>query len=196
MKKTFATAGTIVVAAALLGVNLSLGWNSRSSYGFESTVGKSSGASHDRGLTSLVYDVLYSNASSLPIEFQGIKAQAWEPWPVENPLPCFPPIDNWKKSQMVRSDQGMLFLKTYKTGSSTSSGVALRIARNVARRRQNQTADDIPICDARVDHAWAGQLFPDRIREKSGMCTTKLWSFSLAPAFIISTRSSIRRSLL
>ena len=51
--------------------------------------------------------------------------------------------------------RGFLYVKPYKTGSSTTSGVNLRIARNVARRRphlfQNSSTSST-ICDARFDH--------------------------------------------
>ena len=61
--------------------------------------------------------------------------------------------------------RGFLFLKTYKTASSTAAGVNLRIARNVAARRfQNTTStaaaavntntnvSSFDFCNARFDH--------------------------------------------
>ena len=59
--------------------------------------------------------------------------------------------------------QGFFFLKTFKTASSTSAGVNLRIARNVARRVQKEQQSQVDdtsnnnnvtfdFCKARFDH--------------------------------------------
>jgi hypothetical protein len=45
-------------------------------------------------------------------------------------------------------DRGFFFLKTYKTGSSTSAGVNLRLAQNIARRQQR----NFDFCNARFKH--------------------------------------------
>jgi hypothetical protein len=76
---------------------------------------------------------------------------------------------------------GFLFLKAFKTGSSTSSGVNLRMARNVARRHQQQQDDkdnnDFEICRSRFDHAWASERYATRKVDDSF-----LWSVIRSPA--------------
>ena len=81
--------------------------------------------------------------------FTGILARAFDPWPIQqHPLPCFLTSEessSWRGLQRTPSDQGFLFLKPYKTGSSTVSGINLRIARNVARKQQRE--EDGNACD-------------------------------------------------
>jgi hypothetical protein len=83
--------------------------------------------------------------------FGGITARAFEGWPAETTLPCFPADKNWKdtSSQVSPAIKGFFYLKPYKTGSSTTSGVQLRISRNVARRRRDV---DSEMCKSRFDH--------------------------------------------
>jgi hypothetical protein len=64
--------------------------------------------------------------------FSGILARSFEPW--KHPLPCFKP-DIKLENQDTPSMNGFLYVKPYKTGSSTTSGINLRIARNVAIRQ-------------------------------------------------------------
>jgi hypothetical protein len=68
----------------------------------------------------------------------------------------------------VPATRGFLFLKTFKTASSTSAGVNLRIAKSVAQRHENHS---FPFCQARFDHAkrWDGHgtLFANRTLEES-----------------------------
>jgi len=93
--------------------------------------------------------------SLIPSKNMKVKPRAFDPWPDNRPLPCFPPdgvmIDNGPiiVDHENPVSRGFFFLKTYKTGSSTSAGVNLRIARNVARR-QNR---DFDFCNSRFDHA-------------------------------------------
>jgi Galactose-3-O-sulfotransferase len=87
---------------------------------------------------------------SLTRNFSGVVARAFKPWPADTPLPCYPAEKEWESMdiQFSPANEGFLYLKPYKTGSSTTSGVNLRIARNVARRQQG----DIKICKTRFDH--------------------------------------------
>jgi hypothetical protein len=100
----------------------------------------------------------------------GIIPRPFQPWPNRTLLPCYPPRDDWAsgKVQNSPSKRGFLYVKPYKTGSSTTSGVNLRIARNVAQRRKRL---NITICDARFDHGptfFPGYtLFNDRISNAS-----------------------------
>lgn len=98
-----------------------------------------------------------------------VKPRAFDPWPLDHPLPCFPPDGVMVEHGPVfvphdrPVSKGFFFTKTFKTGSSTSAGVNLRIARNVARRRHA----DFDFCRARYDHGtpWkfhAATLFGNR----------------------------------
>ena len=66
--------------------------------------------------------------------FSGILARSFESW--THPLPCFEPEQDWPSLQVQKTpaETGFLYVKPYKTGSSTTSGINLRIARNVALR--------------------------------------------------------------
>jgi hypothetical protein len=68
--------------------------------------------------------------------FSGILARSFEPW--AHALPCFEPEEDWQAIEVQNSpaDSGFLYVKPYKTGSSTTSGINLRIARNVAVRKE------------------------------------------------------------
>lgn len=68
--------------------------------------------------------------------FSGVLARSFEPW--THPLPCFEPEEDWQAIDVQNSpaESGFLYVKPYKTGSSTTSGINLRIARNVAVRKE------------------------------------------------------------
>jgi hypothetical protein len=94
--------------------------------------------------------------------FDGVWARPYQPWwwvgdqdmrPL--PLPCFKPDENWSKVRLQPppAATGLLFVKPYKTASSTGAGLHLRIARNAANRQHNRKSSDAwPICKARFDH--------------------------------------------
>ena len=101
-----------------------------------------------------------------------VRPRVFKPWPLQLPLPCQPPEEDMlyqstSKSHNLPATTGFLFLKTYKTASSTSAGVNLRIARNLARRENHP----FPVCRARFDHVtpWHrhGTLFANRTTAKS-----------------------------
>jgi hypothetical protein len=79
-----------------------------------------------------------------------IVPRAYTQWPTEIDLPCFEPERNWMKYPITvkPTSDGILYLKPIKVGSSTSAGVNLRIARNVA----NQQNKSYSICKVRVAH--------------------------------------------
>jgi len=112
------------------------------------------------------------------LNFSGIVAQAFEPWPYE--LPCFEPQENWLTPKVQRNktgaEMGFHFMKPQKTGSSTTSGINLRIARNVAQRLNKS----YEFCRARFDHGPSGfpaaDLFANRDPERSF-----LWSVIREP---------------
>jgi hypothetical protein len=124
----------------------------------------------------------------LPNAFEGVRARPFTPHsysknhPNQNQtLPCISTEANWRDGsvQNTPSDVGFLFLKAFKTGSSTSLGVNLRMARNVARRQQQQDDKDnnFEICRSRFDHAWASDRYANRKVDDSF-----LWSVIRSPA--------------
>jgi len=95
--------------------------------------------------------------------------RVFDSWPLNQPLPCYPPENDWHDWEVARShsDTGLLFMKPMKTGGSTAAGVHLRMAHHVARR-QNQTFD---LCKGRWDHAWGYKMIANRIPQKSFLWT-------------------------
>lgn len=106
--------------------------------------------------------------------FSGVVARAFQPWPSGQPLPCFPAEKNWQDMnvQFTPANEGLFYLKPYKTGSSTASGVHIRISRNIARRRPYLKLD---MCKTRFDHgpnyAPATTLYKDRNTARSILWT-------------------------
>jgi Galactose-3-O-sulfotransferase len=130
-------------------------------------------------------DIIYANVTldvdrlnqltgSSPDNFRGIIARPFDDWPQGTPLPCYRPHELWKDDphQCTPATKGFFYLKPYKTGSSTTSGVHLRMARNIARRRIKQNID---ICETRFAHgpdlSPGYTLFRDRVAEKSFLWT-------------------------
>jgi Sulfotransferase family len=107
--------------------------------------------------------------NSDPDDFHGVKARAFQPWSGDD-IPCFEPEVQWRDydTQMKPTRTGLVFIKTFKTGSSTASGISLRIARNAARRQGKA----FEICKSRHDHAWAGSLVgQNRVKPESFLWT-------------------------
>ena len=85
-----------------------------------------------------------------------VSPRVFTPWPIDRPLPCYHPTDNrtdiphWsdRKWQKTPSKIGMFYLKLLKVGSSTLSGIQIRIARNVARRQHQ----DFDVCKSKFLH--------------------------------------------
>jgi hypothetical protein len=89
------------------------------------------------------------------------------PWPEDRPFPCFEAEKNWKHISVTRSPtkEGFLYTRETKTGSSTMTGVLLRIAYRKAREMLGNA--DRP-CKNRIDHSPARALeYGKRDREKS-----------------------------
>jgi hypothetical protein len=123
----------------------------------------------DRATSAIVSVPLNSSVFDLSLYetdrdnwFDGVWARPYQPWWwVEDkdmrplPLPCFKPDENWSKVrlQQLPTATGLLFVKPYKTASSTGAGLHLRIARNAANRQHNwKHRETWPICRARFDH--------------------------------------------
>lgn len=105
-----------------------------------------------------------------------IQPHPFAPWPKQRLLPCFPTSTKWTSTRELKLhgiQRGLLFLKPFKTGSSTSAGIHLRIARNIADRKglasSNQT------CEAHFDHGPqpnpAYYLYSNRRNEESFLWT-------------------------
>jgi hypothetical protein len=111
--------------------------------------------------------------------FGGVWARPYKPWWWKSPrsndaeadihrnstqirkrslLPCIKPEPTWSTMaiQSTPTTTGLLFVKPYKTASSTGAGLHLRIARNAADRQHNEQSthaqDNWPICQCRFDH--------------------------------------------
>jgi hypothetical protein len=104
------------------------------------------------------------------VDVYGVVARVYERWNARRgALPCYEPELDWRKAQNQPSSTGFLFVKPFKTGSSTAAGVNLRIARNVARRHSASASRNITICKARSNHAKASKSFAHRDRTRSFM---------------------------
>ena len=129
-------------------------------------------------------------AVPLPVVFEGVRARAFDkkrstknsnnkpgmvPW-------CVPAESDWPLRQKDPARYGYLFVKPYKTGSSTASGVNLRLARNAAYRQyynrtnvssSSSSSSSVPnmMCLARSDHVQASQAFARRETSKSFLWT-------------------------
>jgi Sulfotransferase family len=121
-----------------------------------------------------------------------IRPRAFSAWNHSHaPLPCEPLEDYWQTArvQMSPASVGLLLVKTFKTGSSTAAGVTLRLAQQIARRRNLtfEVADrNLPphakkaswtLCKNRVMHAQTHSMgYADRDRSRSF-----LWSVVREP---------------
>ena len=74
-------------------------------------------------------------------------------------------------SEKVIPTKGLLFIKPMKVGSSTATGINLRISKNIAKRQQQ----NFPICENSYDHSF-GSFF--KIRD---VYNSFLWSFVRHP---------------
>lgn len=100
--------------------------------------------------------------------------RAFTPWPSNLTLPCVKAEEDWISMRVHNSpaQDGFLYLKGFKTGSSTSSGINLRIARNVALRK-----GEFDMCKCRFDHGMARERFHARHKD-----TSFLWTIIREPA--------------
>jgi hypothetical protein len=99
--------------------------------------------------------------------FEGVHARVFNKWN-QTSMPCVPAEDDWRLRQHEHSTNGFIFVKPYKTGSSTASGVNLRMARSVAMRLNHSglfnhsSSQDFAMCKARSDHVWASNKYGNR----------------------------------
>ena len=92
----------------------------------------------------------------------GIKPKAFV-W--NKPVPCFQPDAAMKGRNGYRqpANDGILFIKTIKTGSSTATGITMRIAKHTAERNKEK----FWICRGRWDHNFAFRMLENRDRSRS-----------------------------
>ena len=120
--------------------------------------------------TSVVVSAGPGRPNQLPVELLGLRPRAFLRWGNRGghneSLPCFPPQPDWRTVQRGPTQNGFVFVKPTKTGSSTAAGVNLRIARGTALRKHQQeieallrsgrTEHDLPprytMCKTRSDH--------------------------------------------
>jgi hypothetical protein len=102
-----------------------------------------------------------------------VKARAFDPWPVDRPLPC---PSQWQIQSSEPKWRGFLFLRPFKCASSTTQSVNFRIARNEAKRQGKAS----PFCSVSAGHGPlpypASDTFGDRQRDAS-----VLWSIIRDP---------------
>lgn len=125
----------------------------------------------DQSTNSTIVHVINSKAGVHTVEVEGITPRNFDPWPANKSLPCFEAEENWVSMDIQRkpSQVGFLYLKPYKTGSSTGSGINLRISRNVAKQFGYN------MCKLRFEHGPDGTpgitLFRNRSHEDSFLWT-------------------------
>jgi hypothetical protein len=88
-------------------------------------------------------------------------ARAFDLWPSKVPLPCYEP------DKKTKTKNGLIFLSPYKTGSTTATGVHLRLARNIALRQHAK----FDVCKNRFHHDKGYHLVPNRRRDQSFLWT-------------------------
>lgn len=90
----------------------------------------------------------------------------WEAWPEDRPFPCSPGEHTWKtiKTQRSPANTGLMFVREMKTGSSTVSGILLRIAHLKGEKLLSKGSR----CRMRVDHSSARSMrYAFRNKKKS-----------------------------
>jgi len=139
-----------------------------------------------------------TNDANTPLSYDGVRARAFRKWKNTYPehvgLPCYQPESNMLEGMRPKpkwTRNGFLYLKLFKTGSSTSAGINLRIARNVAQRLESsnknkngtdyRTAAEINVggrenkkvkmCKARFDHVAASRYYGQRKPQQSFLWT-------------------------
>lgn len=112
-------------------------------------------------------------STKIDSSFGGIIPRAFVEWPRDRQLPCFDPFfganatQTWSSLPVLKNftTQGLFYLKLCKTASSTSAGVHVRLAKNLAKRQR--PSKEWPLCRARFLHGWAGpQLYRYGARDK------------------------------
>lgn len=110
-------------------------------------------------------------------------ARAFTKYP--RPLPCLAPTNKTLHSyrkytygfENKRDTIGMFYTKLSKCSSSTLAGIAVKIARNEAKRRRRQSGENIPDeCLVKADHGSYRNVVSQRDKQRS-----LLWTFIRHP---------------
>ena len=116
-------------------------------------------------------EIIHSLMSPLPLSASHVRV-----FPRHNKsFPCYKAEDDWDTlaRQQSPAANGFLYVKARKAGSSSVASVAIRIARNMARR----VGVDTPVCRVRFNHPMASRL-KYSIRDKAN---SFLWSVLREP---------------
>jgi len=114
--------------------------------------------------------------------FQGLEARPYRRWPSHLELPCFEAEDKWASFQVQNNgivQEGFLFLRPKKCGSTSSIGMVLRFLYKLAHSKGFYRKGR-EMCRVRFDHGWRtpplGERFQNRHPDKSF-----LWSILRDP---------------
>ena len=115
-------------------------------------------------------------------------------------FPCFPAEEAWNSLSVQKSpaSQGFLYVKARKASSSTLAGVAIRVAKRIAKDRQ------MTMCKTRFNHPMASKLHYSKrnkhesflwsvIREPSRRFMSEFFHFGFSRNFIQPTDENIRK---
>lgn len=86
----------------------------------------------------------------------------------QHTFPCYPPEEDWNGTETTQrrpAHEGLFYVKTYKTASTTVAGVAVRIALKAAERYNQLHHSNFDICKARFEH-WPAFRLQYRMRKR------------------------------
>ena len=98
----------------------------------------------------------------------GYLTTTFKPWNYNKyDFPCFPAERGWSRQNLrTPTRRGIIFIKNMKTGSSTVSGIAIRIARSMAEKQKGMSWNtEFPLCKVRFAHTSA-MKFQCHLRDK------------------------------
>ena len=124
-------------------------------------------------------DLIQSRRPPLPLSSSHIRV-----FPrLNKTFPCYQAEDDWDTlmRQQQPATHGFLYVKARKAGSSSVASVAIRIARNMARRANIES----PVCRVRFNHPMASKLQYSKRKKAESF----LWSILREPTKVLSKHS-------
>lgn len=126
-------------------------------------------SSDEKALRSILRSIQRSLAAEIELtenvtDDNQVRVRAFPP---HNPIPCIEAEPDWTKydtTQREASHEGLLYVKTHKTGSTTMQGVTARIAIKMAERHNAFYQTTYKACKSRFDH-WPAYLLEYRQRK-------------------------------